>query len=583
MGYLTKLASEFRSSLENPQTPLSYPAEWLLDIFNGGRTDSGIRVSELTALQVTTVFTCVDIISSAIAAAPLNVYETLGNDSIRLAEDENLHFVLHDEPNEEMTSHTFRKTLQCHALLWGNLYAEIQRDYAGRPVALWPRTPNNTEPRRATAQFSFRDALGELHTIPQGYLFYATRDGQTAVDGQIKERYIESADMLHIPGLSLDGRLGRNVIELSRQAIGLALATEKFGGKFFANGLRPTGVVTLPNKMTALAVENFKRSMSEAYGGENMLRPMVIEEGMTWTEQRIAANEGQWTETREFQDAKIASLFRVPLRMVGVNKGGSNKGTAEQEGIEFVNFTLRPWIAPWEQELKRKLMPKKGRNSGRFYPGFDLEDLTLPDADSRAKFYTLLKQWGIANTDDIRKKLRWNPVGGKAGKTYWMPVNMQDASDPMGASSGGGATGGEPGGPPKLPPAPGAKEPTTEPPIPKAGGPEKKFWHLHPMFADAFQRYMRGEGTEARLTRAFLPVLLCIASAEADDARAIGCDPFDETTPEVALGCREYLKKMFNRATSWQNDEGAPLHEVGNAAEALRIVVRSKSQAEVTT
>ena len=448
MGWLREL----RSSLENPATPLSFPAEWLLDIFQGGRTDSGIRVSELTALQVTTVYTCVDIISGALASCPLNVYEVTGDDSVRLAIDEDLHFVLHDEPNVEMTSFTFRKTLQCHALLWSNCFAEIQRDQANRPVALWPRQPHKTMPRRAKQRFSFRDPNGDTHIVEDGEMFYAT------TDGCVSERYIASEDMFHIPGLSLDGRVGRNIIEMARQAVGLSLAAEKFGGKFFANGIRPTGIVTLPQRMNPVALANFKMSINEAYGGENILRPLVIENDMKWTEQVIRANEAQYIETRQHQREEIAALFHVPARMVGALKG-STRGTAEQEGIEFVNYTLRPWIVPWEHELKRKLFAKKGRNSGRFYPGFDMEDITIPDADSRAKYYALLKQWGIANTNDIRKKLRMNPVTGKAGTTYWMPVNMQDASKPMGADAGKGATGG--GGlfgkpAPALPPA-GAK------------------------------------------------------------------------------------------------------------------------------
>src|ERR1700722_1181173 len=147
------LISETRTSLENPSTPLSFPAEWLLDIFNGGRTDSGIRVSEMTALQVATVLACVNIISNGIAGLPLKVFEVLirgGRTGKRVAEGHNLYEILHHEPNEEMTSFTWRKTQQAHALLWGNCYSEIERNGKNEIVALWPRNPARTRPVRIT-------------------------------------------------------------------------------------------------------------------------------------------------------------------------------------------------------------------------------------------------------------------------------------------------------------------------------------------------------------------------------------------------------------------------------------------------
>ena len=121
---------EQRTSLENPQTPLSFPAEWLLDIFNGGRTDSGIRVSEMTALQVGTVFACVNVISDGVSSLPLNVYErsTVGDRvSKKIASDNPMYDLLHVEPNPEMSSAVLMKTMMVHALLWGNTYSEIQR------------------------------------------------------------------------------------------------------------------------------------------------------------------------------------------------------------------------------------------------------------------------------------------------------------------------------------------------------------------------------------------------------------------------------------------------------------------------
>ena len=259
---------EKRSSLENPQTPLSYPAEWLLDIFNGGRTDSGLRVSEMTALQVTTVFQCCTIISNGIAAHPLNVYERLHSDNRsgkRIAYDHPLFSFLHSQPNEEMTSISWRKVIQLHALLWGNGYSEIERDGANRIIGLWPRNPARTRPVRLT-----QTAVIEGTVYRPGTLVYETFESM--MDSQIMEqdsinefdgtrRIVLAEDMLHIPGLSLDGRIGQDVVNLARQAIGLALATEKYGAKFFGNGAIPQGLLGVPGDMSDIQLEVLKRSL----------------------------------------------------------------------------------------------------------------------------------------------------------------------------------------------------------------------------------------------------------------------------------------------------------------------------------
>src|SRR5262252_1636518 len=213
-------SAESRTSLENPSTPLSYPAEWLLDIFNGGRTDSGLRVSEMTALQVSTCFACVQLISGTIGSLPLHIFERIteaGSDrpGKRIAYDHDNYDLLRYEPNPEMTSFTFRKTLQCHALLWGNCYAEIQRDSANRILALWPRNPAQTRLHRLTGQVVVR---GEK--LPAGTLVYQASEGLEEMNldpNQPKnplasERLILAEDMVHLPGLTLDGRVGQSAV-----------------------------------------------------------------------------------------------------------------------------------------------------------------------------------------------------------------------------------------------------------------------------------------------------------------------------------------------------------------------------------
>jgi HK97 family phage portal protein len=429
MGILTKY---FRSSLENPQTPLSYPAEWLLDIFNGGRTDAGIRVSQLTALQVPTVWSCVDLISGSVACLPLHVYERLltkdskpTHKGSRIAYEQPIFDVLHSEPNPEMTSFTFRKVLMLHALLWGNAYAEIVRDNAGRVAELYPLRPWQVRPYRYAPSTE----------RPEGELVYRVTDAthensEVGKDNKsASERELKSANVLHIPGLSLDGRLGQDVIWCVRQCVSISLAAEKQAAKFFGNGARPGGILDVPGNLTPEAKETMRRSWQEAQGGERAHSVAVMTGGIKWTQIDTDPDKAQSLQTREFQRGEICSIFHVPPHMIG-DSAKSSRSNVEQMSLEYVNFCLNPWLKAIEQECKRKLFAKQGQAANKYFAKFDTRKLTFPDAESKTKFYAAGKQWGVLSTNDIRELEDMNPIEHPSGDVYWMPVNMMDMSKP---------------------------------------------------------------------------------------------------------------------------------------------------------
>ncbi len=533
MGFIQRTAERFlwrmiewRSSLENPQTPLSFPAEWLLDSFNGGRTDSGIRVSEMTALQVDCVLACVRIICNGVATLPFHVYERQIRDNRlakRLATDHPLYDLIRQAPNEEMTSHTFRSVLMVHALLWGNAYAEIQRNNGAQPVALWPRNPARTRPVRLT-----REARIEGTVYPRGTLVYHTSetagdeiaDEDNTINRMAPERIVLAEDMLHIPGLSLDGRLGQSTVFLARQIIGLALATEKFGAKFFGNGAVPRGILELPGVLEPKAIENLRRSWHEAHGGENANRTAVLEQGIKYTPIGTDPEKGQFLATRKYQRVAVASIFNVPPHMIG--EGESSKSAVEQTGIEFLNFTLAPWHNAWEQELKRKLFVGK---DAAFFAKFDTHRLTYPTADSRSKFYVSGKQWGYLNTNDIHEQEDMNPVEDGSGDVYWMPVNMQDAANPLTAPHIGGKQN-EPDRPvnPELPMGGAPQNPKSGPdPNPLHANESPRFLvplvtryvrTFYPVFKDATGRVLnRKEVDEMQFRRCFEPAVTSMVEA----------------------------------------------------------------------
>lgn len=521
-----RAADELRSSLENPQTPLSYPDEWLLDAWNGGRTDSGIRVSELTALQFTTCYACVNLISTAIASLDLNIYEhtenATGRSGKRLAVDHQLFDLLHDEPNPEMTSFTFFRTLMVHALLWSNGYAEIQRDNANRAVGLWPLMPGKTRP--------YRNKSGDL--------VYRTSVGvnQTPMEGKdpaaVNERQILAADMFHVPGLSLDGRVGYGVIQLVRQSFGIALAAEKFGARFFANNAKPSGIIEVPGKLKPEARTTLRDTWQQSQTGDNVQKTAVLEEGMKYNPIGIKPNEGQVLETRQFQKGETCAVFQVAPHMIGDSEK-SNRANTEQLGLEFVSFTLRHWLKNIQSESKRKLFPKTGRTSGKFFPRFDTTPFTMPDATTRQTYFNSGKQWGWLNTNDIHEMEHLNPSEQDGAELYWMPVNMGI----MGAE---GAIIPKPATPPADPNAP----------KPAAGAdPEddetvKRFVRSHSgLFRDALGRLSaRSEPDTDAFIRAFEPILTSMATQISTLAGEAADDGFDFT-----FDSKEYIRGMRKR------------------------------------
>ena len=439
-GFAPELRPEQRTSLENPQTPLSYPAEWLLDIFNGGRTDSGIRVSEMTALQVGTVFAAVNIISDGVSSLPLHVYQRAkiaGRASKSVAYDSPLYKIINQEPNPEMTSAVWLKVFMIHCLLWGNGYSEIQRNQSGQIIGVWPRNPARTRPIRILKPLMFE---GDL--LPPGTLLYETSDqlmdSSSYVVDQNPEmmnvgtkRLVLSDNMLHVPGLSLDGRLGQSTVWLARQAFGLALATEKYGAKFFGNGARPAGILTLPSKLEDKAIDTLRRSWAEAHGGENQFKVAVLEQGVKYEKIAATPEEGQMLETRRYEREEICAIFGVPAHMVCAQEKGG-KSNVEQSSIEFVLYCLHPWLNRFEQEFGRKLFSDMGRSAGKYFAKFDTRKLMYPDAAARSTFYSQGKQWGFLNTNMILELEDMNPVEDpKVGETFWQPINMQDAGDPQ--------------------------------------------------------------------------------------------------------------------------------------------------------
>lgn len=265
-----------------------------------GNSTSGKHVTERSAMQMTAVYSCVRVLSEAVAGLPLHLYRYTGNGSKEKAVDHPLYILLHDEPNPEMTSFVFRETLMTHLLLWGNAYAQIIRNGKGEVIALYPLMPN-----RMTVD---RDENGALY-----YEYITSDDDAHTMKGSTVR--LSPRDILHIPGLGFDGLVGYSPIAMAKNAIGMAIACEEYGAKFFANGAAPSGVLEHPGILKDPA--RIRESWQQTFGGSgNAHKVAVLEEGMKYTPISINPQEAQFLETRKFQIDEIARIFRIPPHMI---------------------------------------------------------------------------------------------------------------------------------------------------------------------------------------------------------------------------------------------------------------------------
>ena len=367
--------------------------------YMGGST-SGKTVTERSAMQMTAVYSCVRILAEAIAGLPLHVYRYNSDGGKEKAIDHSLYLILHDEPNPEMSSFVFRETLMTHLLLWGNAYAQIIRNSKGEVMALYPLMPNKMSVDR--------DENGQLY-----YQYLCSVD---EVGGKSETVILKPTDVLHIPGLGFDGLVGYSPIAMAKNAIGLAIATEEYGAKFFANGAAPSGVLEHPG--TIKDPQRVREAWQSQFGGsQNSGKIAVLEEGMKYTPISISPEQAQFLETRKFQINEIARIFRVPPHMVG-DLEKSSFSNIEQQSLEFVKYTLDPWVIRWEQSIMRTLLTPEEKKS--YFVKFNLEGLLRGDYQSRMNGYATARQNGWMSANDIRELENLDRIPAEAGGDLYL-------------------------------------------------------------------------------------------------------------------------------------------------------------------
>lgn len=353
---------------------LTDPGPW--SDWGGMASLAGKIVGEESAMRLSVVWGCVRLLSETIGSLPLSIYETSKNgNSEGLPDDNYLQIILHDRPNNEMTSVEFREAMMVNLCLLGNAYAMIERSN-GAVSALWPIRASQVTPRfeRDRVVYDFNDR-GKVETLPSNKVF-------------------------HLKGFGADGLVGYSPISYARNAMGLSMATEDYGSKFFAGGARPKGVLKLPTWLKAETRDKVKADLAKIHqqieGGDGTL---LLEGGMEYQAISIPPEDAQFLETRKFQLNEICRIFRVPPHMVA-DLDKATFSNIESQGMEFEKFTLRPYLTRWEQAIKQKLIPANKRRD--YFARFNLDGLLRADSAARAAFYSVMLQNGVYSSNEVR-------------------------------------------------------------------------------------------------------------------------------------------------------------------------------------
>lgn len=430
---------EARSSIENPNTPLTWAS--FAELLAGPPSGSGEPVNVRTALRVSTVWACVEIVSNSVARLPLITYRRKGDaDDRERAKDHPLYRTLRLRPNQEMSAFSMVKTLVMNRMLSGAGYAEIVRRPDGITTELVPIETGRVTKFRAGGELRFQVA---------------------GINGAPAEMLLQR-DIIHVPGLSFNGVDGLSVIACARETIGAALASDKFQGTMMRNGLRPAGVLKHPKTLTAPALARLRETFQATYGGSaNAGKALILEEGMEWAAGVMTMDEAQFIETGQFRCEDICRWFGVAPHKVQ-NLLRSTNNNIEQQSLDFLSDTVEPVITPIEQEFNFKLFGPD--EADEYFCEFMRQKLIQMDANARGQLYARLLACGAICPDDICRWENLNALPDDRGKSHWIPMNLIPLMTPdqlgeyitavikKAGSGGGAAPGGNQSGNPAADP-----------------------------------------------------------------------------------------------------------------------------------
>lgn len=395
MGFLTKMIREQRDT-----SVISFrnPPNWYLDLIGGGVTESGQVVNEITALSLTAVYACVNIISDTMATMPLIVNKRLYPKGKEKDTNHSLYKILHDNPNPEQTSFQWRKLMNVHRLLWGAGISKIEFDNMGNPIALWPIPPWKVTPKRTE----------------KGSLYYEYQD-------KAELKLLQPWEVLVFTTMQT-GDKWTSPIGIHRETIGAAMAVNEYGAKTFGSGINPAGILSGVQFSDEASEQSLRKKYSDCYSGMNSNKKlMILEEGVNFQTIGLPPEDAQYLETRRFNISEIARIYGVPLYMLADHEKQTSWGTGiEEQKDGYITFTILPICTQEEQEYNKKLI-----KSDKWFTEYKTAGLLRGTLPSRMIAYQRGASMGLFSPDDIRELENLNPLPDGLGDVYTIPLNMQ--------------------------------------------------------------------------------------------------------------------------------------------------------------
>jgi HK97 family phage portal protein len=388
--------SEARANLSSPQVPIS--SATILDFIGAApAAGAGVRVTEENSVGMPAIWRAVNVISGTCAALPLHAYRSKPGTDVA----EPINWQLLDQVHPDLTNFELFELVYTHLALWGNAYLQKLRDQNGRVAELWVIHPSRVKAGRAS----------DLSKVYQ-------------VDGRFEDP-LTDREILHIPGFGYDGVVGVSPIRAARNAVGLGMAAEEFGSRFFDNGSLAGGILQTEQRLDKGQADALKsRWRRKAQGLENAHDVVVLDSGAKFQQLTIPPDDAQFIETRKFQIDEVARLFGIPAHMLMEVDRTTSWGTGiEQQTLGFVRFNLQTWLVRVEQRLST-LLPRPQ------YVRYVVDGLLRSDTAGRYAAYATALQWGILNRNEVRALEERAPVDG--GDAFMVPLNM---ADPNGAAA----------------------------------------------------------------------------------------------------------------------------------------------------
>jgi HK97 family phage portal protein len=375
---------------------INYPGATLEDWYNFGgwdtKTASGIAVDHESAYTHSAVFRAIFLLSSLVGILPINKYRRLPNGNLEKIIDRTTRLLR--EPSYVQTGQIFRETVHNRVLTWGNGYAKIIRNGAFEPTELRILDSSKVNLRENNGEF-FYEITGDSKLLAPEYV-------------------------LHIPALTTDGYVGKSPIQVAKESIGGGLALQKYGNEFIANGSKQSGILMHPATLGDKGVQNlrnsFNKNLKDKSGGV-----MILEEGMKYQGITIPPDQAQFLASRKFSVTEIARWFGIPPHFLA-DLDRATFSNIEHQSVEFVMYSLMPWLKRWEEELNKKLLTEDEKDDHFFK--FNVNALLRGDLKSRYEAYATALRMGWMNVNEVRELEEMNKIEG--GDKYFIEANRQD-------------------------------------------------------------------------------------------------------------------------------------------------------------